>query len=381
MKIIILGTSYPMRGGIAHYVALLYKALRQRGHEVQIISFKRQYPSIFFPGKTQQDSSKEVEPIPSKPLLDSIGPLSWIRTFLEIRRQQPDLIIFKYWLPFFAPAYASIAFLTRLFTRTRVLYICDNIVPHERKLGDTLLNRLGLAFVDYFIVQSSIVRSDLLRFRPQANFKEVPHPVYEIFKQNYTAEAARQKLGIGLDEHVLLFFGYVRAYKGLSLLVEALPIIREQMPIKLLVAGEFYDDKTKYLRQIEQLGLQNSVQIFDDYIPNEEVGLYFAAANVVVLPYVSATQSGIVQIAYNYNKPVITTDVGGLPEAVAQDVTGLVVPAQDVQALAQAILRFFKEKKEETYTENIKEQKKQFSWERLAVAIEEFLTPALVANE
>lgn len=372
MKIIILGTSYPMRGGIAHYVALLYKTLRQRDHEVQIISFKRQYPSIFFPGKTQHDSSKEIEPIPSQPLLDSIGPLSWLRTFLEIHRQQPDLIIFKYWLPFFAPAYASIAFLTRLFTRTKVLYICDNIVPHERKLGDTLLNRLGLAFVDYFIVQSSIVRSDLLRFRPQANFKEVPHPVYEIFKQNYTSEAARQKLGISLDEQVLLFFGYVRAYKGLSHLIEALPLVQKQMPVKLLVAGEFYDDRAKYLRQIEQLGLQNSVQIYDDYIPNEEVGLYFAAANVVVLPYISATQSGIVQIAYNYNKPVITTDVGGLPEAVAQDVTGLVVPAQDVQALAQAVIRFFKEKKEEPYTENIKEQKKQFSWERLAVAIEDF---------
>ncbi len=373
MKIIILGTSYPMRGGIAHYVALLYKALLQRGHDVQIISFKRQYPSIFFPGKTQQDSSKEIEPIPSQPLLDSIGPLSWIKTFLAIYRQRPDLIIFKYWLPFFAPAYASIAFLTRLFTRTRVLYVCDNIVPHEKKLGDRLLTRLGLAFVDYFIVQSGIVRQDLLHFRPRAHFKEVPHPVYEIFRQNYTSAAARTRLGLDPAEKVLLFFGYVRAYKGLSCLLEALPLVQKRWPVKLLVAGEFYDDKEKYVSQIHQLGLRDAVAIFDDYIPNEEVGLYFAAANVVVLPYISATQSGIVQIAYNYNKPVITTDVGGLPEAVAQEVTGLVVPAQDAAALAQAIIRYFEENKEPKFSENIQHQKKQYSWERLARAIEELM--------
>lgn len=243
----------------------------------------------------------------------------------------------------------------------------------KKKIGDTLLNRLGLAFVDYFIVQSGIVRADLLRFRPQANFKEVPHPVYEIFRQHYTAEHARQRLGIGLDENVLLFFGYVRAYKGLSVLLEALPLVQQHLPVKLLVAGEFYDDKVRYVTQIENLSLQRSVLIFDDYIPNEEVGLYFAAANVVVLPYISATQSGIVQIAYNYNKPVITTDVGGLPEAVAHDVTGLVVPAQDTAALAQAIIRYFEEKKEPKFSENIQHQKKQYSWERLALAIEDLV--------
>jgi len=212
----------------------------------------------------------------------------------------------------------------------------------------------------------------LLRFRPSANYKEVPHPVYEIFRQNYTSEQARQKLGIASDENALLFFGYVRAYKGLSFLIEALPEILKQLKIKLLVAGEFYEDKEKYVTQIQRLSVQNSVLIFDDYIPNEEVGLYFAAANVVVLPYISATQSGIVQIAYNYNKPVITTDVGGLPEAVSQGVTGLVIPAQDVHALAHAIMYYFEEHKEMEFSENIQQQKGQYSWERLVMAIEDF---------
>ncbi len=372
MKVVILGTSYPMRGGIAHYVALLYKALINRGHQVQIISFKRQYPTIFFPGKTQQDLSKEVEPIPSKPLLDSVGPLSWIRTFIEIHRSSPDLIIFKYWMPFFAPSYACVAFLTKLFTHTKVLYICDNIVPHEKKPGDTWLTRLALSFVDYFIVQSGTVQEDLLYFRPSANYQKVPHPVYEIFRHNYTSNQARQKLGIPNDEKVLLFFGYVRAYKGLQYLIDAMPLLQKKIKIKLLVAGEFYEDKEKYIKQIENLSLKSSVILFDDYIPNEEIGLYFAAANVVVLPYISATQSGIVQIAYNYNKPVITTDVGGLPEAVIQEVTGLVVPAQNIQVLADAIIRYFEENKEEEFSENIQQQKGQFSWERLVVAIEDF---------
>jgi glycosyltransferase involved in cell wall biosynthesis len=239
--------------------------------------------------------------------------------------------------------------------------------------GDNWLNRLALSFVDYFIVQSGIVREDLLRFRPSANYKEVPHPVYEIFQQNYTSEEARQKLGIAEDEKVLLFFGYVRAYKGLNYLIDALPEVLKRFKVKLLVAGEFYDDKEHYMEQIHRLSLQDGVQIFDDYIPNEEVGLYFAAANVVVLPYVSATQSGIVQIAYNYNKPVITTDVGGLPEAVANEVTGFVVPPQNSQVLAQTIIHYFEENKEMAFSENIQRQKGQYSWERLAMAIEDFI--------
>lgn len=373
MKIVIVGTSFPMRGGIAHYVALLYKKLMERGHKVKIISFKRQYPSLFFPGKTQQDTSKEVVSLPSEPILDSIGPVSWVRTFLSIYHYQPDLVIFKYWMPFFAPSYAVVSFLTRLFTKTKLLYICDNIIPHEHRIEDWLLTHIGLWNIHYFIVQSHPVKTDLLKFKPDANFKEVPHPVYEIFRDQFTQEQAREKLKFQRNGKLILFFGFIRKYKGLHVLLQAMPAVLNQMDVKLIVAGEFYDDSTKYFDLIKKLNLEESVFVFDKYIPNEDVGLYYSAADIVVLPYITATQSGIIQIAYNYNKPVITTNVGGLPEIVKEKGTGFIVPAENPEALAQAIVEFYKTKENIAFKKNIEEFKKQFSWDRMASEIEGFL--------
>lgn len=373
MKIVIIGTAYPMRGGIAHYVFLLYKKLLQRGHDVKIISFKRQYPSLFFPGKTQQDLSEELEPLPAKPLLDSIGPLSWIKTFLEIYRNQPDLIIFKYWMPFFAPCYAAVSFLTRLFTHTKILYICDNIVPHESNPLDKFLTSIGLMNVHYFIVMSNTVKKSLLDYKPVANYRKAPHPVYDYFKDNFTKEDARKKLALKQTDKALLFFGYVRQYKGLHILLQAMPLILKQQKVKLIVAGEFYDPKERYEKLIEELSVAESVQIFDDYIPNELVGIYYSAADVVVLPYISATQSGIIQIAYNYNKPVITTNVGGLPEVVDEGKTGFIVPAENPAALAEAVIHFYKEQQRIDFSANVKIYKQRFSWDRLASEIEGFL--------
>ncbi|OQX95873.1 hypothetical protein B6I21_03175 [candidate division KSB1 bacterium 4572_119] len=373
MKIVIIGTAYPMRGGIAHYVSLLYKKLLQRGHQVKIISFKRQYPAIFFPGKTQQDLSEDLEVIPSKALLDSIGPLSWIQTFLEIYREKPDLILFKYWMPFFAPCYAAVSFLTRLLTKTKIVYICDNIVPHESNPLDKLLTKIGLWNVDFFIVMSNTVKKSLLDYKPNANYHEAPHPVYDYFQDNFSSETARKNLNLTNDDNVLLFFGYIREYKGLHVLLQAMPLIFKKMDIKLVVAGEFYDSKNKYEDLIDDLSLGDSVQIFDDYIPNEKVGLFYAAADVVVLPYISATQSGIIQIAYHFNKPVITTDVGGLPEVVEVGKTGDIVPAENPQALADAIVNFFDNKNQNKFPDNVKEYKQRFSWDRLAREIENFI--------
>lgn len=373
MKIVIVGTSFPMRGGIAHYVALLYKKFIERGHEVKIVSFKRQYPSIFFPGKTQQDTSKEVVSLPSKPILDSIGPLSWVRTFLAIYRYQPDLVIFKYWMPFFAPSYAAVSFLTRLFTKTKLMYICDNIIPHEHRIEDRFLTRIGLWNIHYFIVQSESVKKDLLKFKPAANYREVPHPVYEIFSDQYTQEQARKELKLGKEERVILFFGFIREYKGLHILLKAMPFVLEKMDVKLLVAGEFYDDSKKYFDLIKNLNIENAVFVFDEYIPNEDVGLYYSASDVVVLPYISATQSGIVQIAYNYDKPVITTNVGGLPEVVEEKMTGYIVPAENPELLARAIIEFYRKKDQINFMENIREFKQQFSWDRMAREVEEFM--------
>jgi len=373
MKIILVGTSFPMRGGIAHYVALLYRKLVEMGHEVQIISFKRQYPDLLFPGKTQQDNSQQAIELPSHPLIDSINPVSWIRTWLHIRKLKPDLVVYKYWMPFFAPCYGTIVLLTRLFTRTKSLYIGDNIVPHEQiPVVDWLLTKWALWKVDHFIVQSQTVENDLLRFKPRARFRQVPHPVYEIFTADYTQQTARTRLNLADDEKVLLFFGYVRAYKGLHHLIAALPEVLSEMPVRLLIAGEFYEDEEKYIQQIKELGLEQAILLKTDYIPNEEVGLYFTAADVTVLPYLSATQSGIIQIAYNFDKPVITTDVGGLPEVIEPGKTGFIVPAADNHALAQAIIRFFRAREGTDFPGYIKTYKKRFSWENLAEAITGF---------
>lgn len=374
MKIVLVGTAYPMRGGIAHYVALLYQKLKQLGHEVQIVSFKRQYPAFLFPGKTQQDNSQEVIELPSIPLIDSINPITWFKTFRYIKKQKPDLVVYKYWMPFFAPCYGTIVLLTRLFTRSKSVYIGDNIVPHEQiPVVDYLLTKWALWKVDYFIVQSETVQKDLLKFRKRANYKLVPHPVFEIFQENYTMESARNRLKIGLDEKVVLFFGYIRAYKGLNYLIDALSAILKWQPVKLIIAGEFYENEEKYRQQIKDLDLESHIILKADYIPNEDVGLYYAAADVVALPYISATQSGIIQIAYNYNKPVITTNVGGLPEVIEEGQTGFVVPAQNAQMLAAAIIRFFKIKGGINFTENIQKYKQRFSWENLARGITDFI--------
>ncbi len=375
MKIVMIGTAYPHRGGIAHFNTLLFRTLQKRGHEVKMISFTRQYPSIFFPGKTQFETSGDRSlDIGAEPMLDSINPVSWLKVANRVRQINPDLIIFKYWMPFFAPAYTTIAKRAKARRGTRVLYVCDNIIPHERRPGDKWLTKRALNTVDYFIVMSDSVKKDLLSLKPNARFKMVQHPVYEIFGKSYDKKQARAKLGLKEDERVVLFFGYIRRYKGLHVLLDAMARVNEKMTVKLLVAGEFYDEKEGYLQRIKELDLQGTVEVLDRYIPNEEVGLYYAAADVVALPYVSATQSGIVQICYHYNKPVIATAVGGLPEVVHDGETGFVVPARNADAFADAIVRFYRENREREFAANVAKVKEKFSWDRMAEAIEHFFS-------
>ena len=233
-----------------------------------------------------------------------------------------------------------------------------------------MLTRLALRFVDYFLVMSDVVRADLLRFRPDAKFRQVAHPVYDFFNQGgLDREESRARLGIR-EDRVILFFGYVRAYKGLMYLIDAMPAVLERLDVRLLIVGEFYDDREPYMDRIERLGLGERISVFDEYVPNEEVGTYFSAADAVVLPYVSATQSGIVQIAYAFDKPVIITDVGGLPEVVLDGKTGLVVPPQDSDRLAQAILRFYEEGLEEPLSSGVRAEKHRYSWDGIVQAIE-----------
>ena len=366
MKILIVGTAYPLRGGIAHFNALLAQHLAHR-HHVETLTFKRQYPSFLFPGKTQQEQGVQENLIPAPQIVDSINPFNWLRVAKEVKQRDPDLLIFKYWLPFFGPCFGTIAKYAKTGTRPRVLFICDNIIPHERRPGDVVFTRYAFKQADYFIVQSDAVERELIKYFPHAVYRNVPHPVYENFGKAIPKEEARRFLGISAQK-VILFFGYVRAYKGLMILIDAM---KELNDIELLIVGEFYDEESKYRQKVKELNLESRVRFVSDYVPNEEVGRYFSAADVVVLPYRSATQSGIVQIAYNFNRPVIATNVGGLGEVVLDQKTGFIVPPEDSRAVANAVKKFYDEHREQEFVENVKIEKQKYTWENLIRTIEE----------
>ena len=368
MKIVIVGTAYPLRGGIAHYNALLFRHLSKK-HNVEIVTFSRQYPKMLFPGKTQDEQGGIENALPTEQLIDSINPITWYTAAEAIARKKPDLLIFKYWLPFFGPCFGTIARLVRRWTRAKVLFICDNVIPHEKRIGDTAFTRYAFRSADAFIAQSAAVEKDLNSFWPGSRYALVPHPVYEIFGSSMPKDKARESLGV-TDERVILFFGYVRRYKGLHILLDAMPAILKSFKVKLLVVGEFYDDEKKYKDQIAEKGIQASVLVHSDYVRNEEVSKYFCAADIVVLPYVSATQSGIVQIAYQFDKPVIATDVGGLSEVVLNGRTGYIVRPEAPEAVADAVVRFYKEERESEFVQNVREEKKKYSWDNLVRAIE-----------
>jgi len=368
MKILILGTAYPLRGAMAQLNAILGWHLSKK-HDVEIVSFKRQYPSLFFPGKTQFDPSKPLFPLPTTVILDSINPLSWYNTARIIAQRQPHLVIMRYWMPFFAPCFGTIARLVKRWSDATVVCICDNVIPHERRPGDRWLTRYFFRSVDRFIVQSKAVEQDLLAFYPQARYLLVSHPVYDVFGVAVSKDDARKKMGI-TSERVVLFFGYIRRYKGLHLLIDAMKLVNESLPVKALVVGEFYEDEKPYREHITHAGVEQSVQLVPEYVPNEKVADYFSAADVVVLPYLSATQSGITQIAYNFGKPVIATDVGGLAEVVVDGVSGLVVPPNDPRKFADAIVKFYNEDLEETLAAGSRQEKKKYSWDTMVEAIE-----------
>ncbi|MFH1008918.1 MAG: glycosyltransferase [Candidatus Latescibacterota bacterium] len=372
MRIAFVGPAHPFRGGIAHYIAILCRKLAEKGHTPRIFSFTKQYPKFLFPGRTQADTSEEIIAVDAIPTFAPLNPLSWTRTFWRLKAFEPSLLIFKYWMPFFAPSFAALSWLVKSLTSTKILYICDNIVPHEKFPGGILLTRLALSCVDFFVVQSETVKKDLLRFRPDANFKEIPHPIYDLFSApSQDKKSLRRALHIK-EERVLLFFGYVRAYKGLDFLLNTMPMVLKEIDVRLLVVGEFYDPREPYDRLIGRLGIGHKVTIVDEYVPNERVGTYFGVADAVVLPYSSATQSGIVQIAYGFNKPVITTDVGGLPEVVIDGKSGLVVPSGNREALAEAVVHFYDAHLESQLVEGVCQEKPKYSWDRMVEAIEEF---------
>jgi D-inositol-3-phosphate glycosyltransferase len=369
MKITIVGPAYPLRGGIAHHNGQLYWELSAR-HTVDIITFSRQYPRFFFPGKTQNEKGTGAEfSVPSMVIVDSINPLNWRAVGRFIRNRRPDLLLFQYSLPFFGPCFGTIARVVRKGTDTKIVYLCHNVIPHERRPGDRIFTRYAFRVADGFVVQSRSVERDLLALMPGARREYVPHPIYSGFGLPVASVEARQRLGI-TSPRVLLFFGYVRKYKGLDVLLESIALLRGRLDLVLLVVGEFYDDEQTYRNQIRRLGLETIVTIRSDYVPNEEVKYYFSAADVVVLPYTSATQSGIAQIAYNFDLPVIATNIGGLSEVVRDGETGLLVPPGDSRALAERILEYFTSVDRARLRLAVREEKKRYSWENMVSAIE-----------
>jgi D-inositol-3-phosphate glycosyltransferase len=381
LRILIVGTAFPLRGGIAHYVSLLYKTLKQREHWVHIVSFYRQYPKILFPGKTQEEVGETAIPLESDAVIDSVNPKSWYDAGKLAAKYQPDLLIFKFWLPFFAPAYGVISRVAKRITRKngkecKVLFIADNVIPHEKRPGDRIFTNFAFKVVDYFVVQSDSVERDLLSIKPDAKYVKLQHPVYEIFGERVDRNEARKSLNIPADVPTILFFGYIRKYKGLDLLLQAMPEMIAKYPeLRLIVAGEYYSNEAEIKALIDELKIPaKNLVLATDYIANEEVAKYFSAANAVVLPYRSATQSGIVQIAYNFDAPVIATPVGGLPEIVIDGTSGLITKDSEPASIAEKVIEFFDRDLEASFTQGVIEEKKKYSWSTFVEGIEQLMS-------
>jgi glycosyltransferase involved in cell wall biosynthesis len=358
-----------MRGGIAHFIALLASHLQKR-HDTRIFSFTRQYPAFLFPGKTQMEEGESGIPVDAVAEIDSVNPFNWVRVGIKVRRENPDVILYKYWMPFFGPCFGTICAIASWRRKTKVIAICDNVIPHEHRPGDTLFTKYAFAFTDAYIVMSDSVERDLHTMVARPLYRKAAHPVYEIFGAAVPKLEARSRLGIG-GEKTVLFFGYVRKYKGLHTLIDAMTLIPRSLQITLLVVGEYYGDEQEYRDHIAAAGVGDVIRVHSDYVPNEQVANYFCASDVVILPYLSATQSGIAQIAYQFSKPVIATDVGGLAEVVINGVSGLIVEPGRPQELADAIVRFYGEGMEAALSAGAAEEKKKYSWDAIVEAVEQ----------
>jgi glycosyltransferase involved in cell wall biosynthesis len=372
LRIALVGPAWPYRGGISHYNTCLAGALALR-HDVRVVNYSRLYPDFLFPGKTQYDASGSALRFESRRLIDSINPFSWLRAGLATARIRPDLTVIQWWHPCFAPALSTICLILRVFSRTRIVFICHNVMPHETSPVDRCLSSIAFAGAHAFVVQSREDLANLRRIRRRAAAAVRPHPIYDFFRTgDMTKEKAREAIGEG-EGPLLLFFGYIRPYKGLMHLIDAMPEISSSVGARLLVVGEFYEDDAPYRDRVRDLGMEGSVRFVDRYVGNEEVAPFFAAADLVMLPYLSATQSGIAQIAIAFDRPMIATRVGGLPEVVAEERTGFVVEPGDPSALACAVRRFFDEGWAGRMAQSFAAEKERFSWAGMTEALEDLL--------
>lgn len=376
-KIIIIGPAYPLRGGLATFDQRLAKEFNDSGDDCTIYSFSLQYPNFLFPGKTQYSDEPAPKDLKIYPVINSINPLNWIKVGIRLKNEKADIVVVRYWLPFMGPALGTILRKVRKNKHTRIICIADNVIPHEHRPGDRSFTRYFLQSCDAFITMSAKVMEDLKRFQKNKPVKLVQHPLYDNFGDPVSKSEARNKLGIDNEEKIILFFGFIRKYKGLDILLDAMKILKENLlPMaigteipnpKLLIAGEFYEDKKPYLNQIDRLGIRESVILRTDFIPDSDVKYFLCAADAVIQPYRNATQSGVTPLAYNFEKPMIVTNVGGLPSLVPNEKTGLVVEPTP-ESIAAAIVHFY-QLGENYFLPHLRHEKQKYSWVNLVNAI------------
>ncbi|MDC3305995.1 glycosyltransferase [Flavobacteriales bacterium] len=374
-KVIIIGPAFPFRGGIANFNNALAQEYYDRGDDVTLYSFTLQYPGFLFPGTTQYENGEAPKDLKIKTLINSVNPFNWLNVARKINREKPDYVIIRYWLPFMAPCLGTIARL--LNKKIKILAITDNVIPHEKRMGDTLFTRYFVKSCDAFLTLSASVLDDLSKFTNTTFKKFIPHPIYDVFGDKIPKQQAIANLDLNPDDKHLLFFGFIRKYKGLDLMLKAMGDSRlKAMGIKLIIAGEFYDDKKEYTNMIADLGIAKNIIMKSDFIPADKVKDYFCAADMITQTYRTATQSGVTQIAYSFDRPMLVTNVGGLAEIVPNNKVGYVT-SQNPIAIADAIVDFYTNNKEAEFMINTSTEKKRFSWESFVDGVEQLMQKQL----
>lgn len=372
-KVVIIGPAHPLRGGLATFNQRLAKEFIYMGHECSIYSFSLQYPSFLFPGKTQYSDEPAPKGITIHTVINSINPLNWIKIGTRLKKERPDIVVVRYWLPVMGPALGTILRRVKKNKHTKIICIADNVIPHEKRPGDTAFTKYFLKSCDAFITMSEKVMSDLRLFEKNKPARLVQHPLYDNFGPGVSKSAARKYLGLPENGKIILFFGFIRKYKGLDLLLEAIHILQQPnfkpqtSNLKLLIAGEFYEDEKQYQEQIERLGIKDQLILKTDFIPDSEVQYYLCAADAVIQPYRNATQSGVTPLAYYFEKPMVVTNVGGLPSLVPDEKAGLVVEPNPV-AIADGILKFY-QLGENYFIPHLRSEKQKYSWLNIVNAV------------
>jgi D-inositol-3-phosphate glycosyltransferase len=379
VKIISIGPAFPYRGGLASFNDRLGQQFLAEGHDIEILTFSMQYPKLLFPGKTQYTEGSKPDHIKITRKINSINPFNWIATGLKIKKDKPDILLIRFWLPFMGPCFGTIARIAKSNKHTSVICIFDNVIPHEKRPGDVILTKYFTGSIDGAIVMSQTVLNDLRTFRETIPVKLSPHPLFDNYGESVARKEALNALKLDPNDLYLLFFGFIRAYKGLDILIKAFSDERlRNRRLRLIIAGEFYEDDSPYRELIKTHKLENEIIFFDHFIKDSEVPLFFSSADLVVQPYKTATQSGVTQIAFYFEKPMLVTDVGGLREIVADGKCGYVVKP-DPESIAAAIIDYFENDRKEEFTAGVKLEKEKFSWEKMTESILEVYKKCLTS--